>query len=192
MKLRGAEFLCFDTEDTETPPSPKSRLLAIDGGVPTPDFKPSSFAKATEDGDGLNRRRRTTVTLRVFRSRGRHEILPSGERHGASRVSIHPCSSSAGRISVSRGSRKPKVDVGASDSGRAFILRSLGVGGCSSPLTLAPTSIARQGDSASPEFPRFPCQNYAIRHWRHTKLSSHQKLRWGHRCEFPFMPTILP
>ena len=59
------------------------------------------------------------------------------------------------------GSREPKVGVGASDSGRAFILRSLGVGGCSSPLTLAPTSIARQGDSASPAFPRFPCQTAA-------------------------------
>ena len=38
----GPSFLCFDTEYTETPPSPKSRLLAIDGGVPTPDFKPTA------------------------------------------------------------------------------------------------------------------------------------------------------
>ena len=46
------------------------------------------------------------------------------------------------------GSRKPKVDVGASDGGRA----------CSSPQTLVPTSIARQGDSASPVILRFQCQ----------------------------------
>ena len=42
LKLRGPSFLCFDTEDTETPPSPKSRVLAIDGGVPTPNFKPTA------------------------------------------------------------------------------------------------------------------------------------------------------
>ena len=42
LKLRGPSFLCFDTEDTETPPRPKSRLLAIDGCVPTPDFKPTA------------------------------------------------------------------------------------------------------------------------------------------------------
>ena len=52
----------FDTENTEAPPSPESRLRAIDGGGTSPDYKPS----------GLNRRRPTAVTLRVFRSRRRH------------------------------------------------------------------------------------------------------------------------
>ena len=60
----------FDTENTETPPSPESRLRAIDGGGTSPDYKPS----------GLNRRRPTAVTLRVFRARRRHGNSPCGRK----------------------------------------------------------------------------------------------------------------
>ena len=124
-------------------PNGRARLTAVSRRRP-----PSSSAKATEDEPGLPVSDATRkVALRAKDTeRGAFRFI---------RV-LRP----SGRISVTRGKPKTqRVDGGASDSGRAFILRSLGVGGCSGPLTLAPTSIARQGDSASPAFPRFPCQN---------------------------------
>ena len=60
----------FDTENSETPPSPESRLRAIDGGETSPDYKPS----------GLNRRRPTAVTPLVFRARRRHGNSPCGRK----------------------------------------------------------------------------------------------------------------
>ena len=37
-----ARVIIFGTEATETPPSPESRLRAIDGSETTPDFKPAA------------------------------------------------------------------------------------------------------------------------------------------------------
>ena len=67
--------LCFDTEDTETPPSPKSRLLAIDGGVPVSGAtrnspfgrKTRSFARFNSSVFFVRRAIRLRPSFRAFR-----------------------------------------------------------------------------------------------------------------------------
>ena len=68
--------LGLDTENTETPPSPESRLRAIDGGEMSPDYKPY----------GLNRRRLTLSPYGSSGLEGITEIRPTGERHGKGKL----------------------------------------------------------------------------------------------------------
>ena len=104
---------------------------------------------------GFTRRHFPAITLRVSGLGCDTEFRPSGKIHGAFRT--YPDSVSFARRANFR-------VAGEAENRRLMAVRVTAAEHHSSPLALAPTSIARQGDSASPAFLRFQCLNQSVRY----------------------------
>ena len=131
---------------TEAHPSPESRSRAIDGKEVPSGSKPAASPAATSPPS----------PLRVSGLGCDTEFRPSGKKHGAFR--IYPDSVSFARRANFR-------VAGEAENRRLMAVRVTAAEHHSSPLALAPTSIARQGDSASPAFLRFQCLNQSVLYW---------------------------
>ena len=139
----------FDTENTETHPRPKSRLRAIDGDKTSPvaslRLEPSPSHRHHPAGLPASDATRKFALRAKDTERNAFQFI---------RV-LRP----SGRISVTRGKPKTqRVEDAEATTVQAVSAALAKEEGLQSGGDFA-SSIARQGDSASPAFPRFPCQN---------------------------------